>query len=106
MSSIVGFVNLKHNLQNKKEILTQMMKKLIQNTPSKENFYLDNEISLGNSDTQPIRIKHNDNIYTITFNGRLYNASEMRNVLLEKGFTFMGTSDAEVVLNAFIEGRI
>lgn len=111
MCSIVGFVNLKHDLQNRKEILEQMIKKLAKHTSTKENFYLAKGINLGcqslaindkKTDAQPMSIKHNDNTYTIVFNGRLYNANEMKNTLLEKGFTFIGTSVAEVVLKAFI----
>ncbi len=40
MCGFVGFVNLEHDLQNRREILTRMTKKLTKRGPDEENFYL------------------------------------------------------------------
>lgn len=40
MCGFVGFVNLEHDLQNRREILTRMTKKLAKRGPDEENFYL------------------------------------------------------------------
>ena len=40
MCGFVGFVNLKHDLQDRREILTRMTKKLTKRGPDEENFYL------------------------------------------------------------------
>ncbi|MGC9325944.1 MAG: asparagine synthase (glutamine-hydrolyzing), partial [Desulfomonilia bacterium] len=42
-----------------------------------------------------------DGRYTITYNGEVYNYSDIRNDLESLGVMFRGTSDTEVVLNAF-----
>jgi asparagine synthase (glutamine-hydrolysing) len=43
-----------------------------------------------------------DGRYTICYNGEVYNYRELRPKIEEQGFTFRGTSDTEVVLNAFM----
>ena len=50
---------------------------------------------------QPI-CAENEN-FSITFNGEIYNYKEIRSVLQQKGYVFQSESDTEVVLNAFIE---
>ena len=39
----------------------------------------------------------------LAFNGEIYNDSELRRLLVSKGYSFAGTSDTEVVLNAYLE---
>ncbi len=41
--------------------------------------------------------------YTIIYNGEVYNAEKIKEDLIAKGYTFKGTSDTEVILNAYIE---
>jgi len=40
--------------------------------------------------------------YTITFNGEVYNYKEIKNELLQLGYSFKSETDTEVILNAFI----
>ncbi len=43
--------------------------------------------------------------YWLTFNGEIYNFIELRKELCERGYTFHGESDSEVILAAFTEWR-
>lgn len=52
---------------------------------------------------QPMTICVNGEIYTIVYNGELYNTNEIRNQLQKMGHTFTGHSDTEVVLHAYAQ---
>jgi asparagine synthase (glutamine-hydrolysing) len=52
-------------------------------------------IDLSNFGHQPM---HYLDRYTITFNGEIYNYLELRDMLLQKGYTFQSHSDTEVLL--------
>jgi asparagine synthase (glutamine-hydrolysing) len=114
MCGFVGFVNLKHDLQDRREILTRMTKKLTKRGPDEENFYLAPKVNLGHrrliiidpkNGGQPMSAKYDDITYTIVYNGQLYNASELRDKLKEIGYEFKGYCDTEVILKAYIEWR-
>lgn len=53
-------------------------------------------IDLSVSGNQPM--SYAEGRYTITFNGEIYNYIEMKNFLIQKGYTFRSTSDTEVLL--------
>ena len=111
MCGLVGFVNLKHDISNKKDILTHMTKTLSKRGPDEKNFYINKNILLGHrrliiidpeNGHQPMCAIYNDNTYIIAYNGQLYNTSEIRKELLDNGYRFDGYSDTEVILKAFI----
>lgn len=114
MCGFVGFVNLKHDLQDRREILTRMTKKLAKRGPDEEDLYLAPKVNLGHrrliiidpkNGGQPMSAKYDDTTYTIVYNGQLYNAKELRDKLKEIGYAFKGYCDTEVILKAYIEWR-
>ncbi len=44
-----------------------------------------------------------DGKFSIIYNGEIYNAEEIKDDLISKGYTFKGTSDTEVILKAYVE---
>ena len=52
---------------------------------------------------QPMKLQWHGKVYTLIYNGELYNTEEIRNALLRLGHSFEGHSDTEVVLHAFAQ---
>jgi len=51
---------------------------------------------------QPIAFKINDNTYSVIYNGKLYNAKDIRENLISLGYDFESSFDEEVIFKAFI----
>lgn len=77
----------------------------------KIGYYMEHHVNLGHrrlsildieNGKQPMTCKENGNTYTIVYNGQIYNCSELREVLIKKGFEFNGHSDTEVLLKSYI----
>ncbi len=106
MSGIVGIVNYKENISDKKAILQKMLKK-ISRCEVKEDIFLDTNSVLGSikidkNEENLMSYKYNDTTYTIVYNGDLYNAKELREFLKGRGFEFETGFDTEVLLKAFV----
>lgn len=111
MCGIVGFVNVKREVSHDKEIIMNMTKMLKKRGPDEENFYIDEHVNLGHrrliildakNGKQPMTVKWQDAHYTIVYNGQVYNAKDLREELVQLGYSFKGYSDTEVILKAFI----
>lgn len=113
MCGIVGFTTFKNKKSDKKNILLQMTKKLSKRGPDEEDYYLSDNIALGHrrlviidaeNGKQPMCRTFNNNVYSLVYNGQLYNANDIRKQLIEEyNFTFQGYSDTEVILKAYIQ---
>ena len=51
---------------------------------------------------QPMSYKYEGKIYTMVYNGQIYNVKELKKDLVEAGFSFEGHSDTEVLLKSYI----
>lgn len=58
-------------------------------------------LDLSNAAKQPMTSL--DGRYTLSYNGEVYNYTELKKELIEKGYIFRSSSDTEVVLNAYME---
>lgn len=52
---------------------------------------------------QPMTLRWGQETYTIVYNGELYNTGEIRKDLEKLGHSFMGHSDTEVLLHAYVQ---
>lgn len=111
MCGFVGIVNYEKNIKNQENFFKGMVRTLEKRGPDEEGFFLTEDINLGHrrlsiidikNGKQPMSYKYNDTTYTIVYNGQIYNADNLRNVLKNKGFEFKTHSDTEVLLKSYI----
>ncbi|MBP3502646.1 MAG: asparagine synthase (glutamine-hydrolyzing) [Clostridia bacterium] len=110
MCGFVGFTNLKENISSKTNIYN-MNESIAKRGPDEDGYYYEEHVCLGhkrlividpNGGKQPMSAMCENNLYTIVYNGQLYNTKELRSELEENGFTFDSYSDTEVLLKSFI----
>ena len=110
MCGFVGFANLKENISSKTNIYN-MNESISKRGPDEDGYYYEEHVCLGhkrlivvdpNGGKQPMSAMKDGNLYTIVYNGQLYNTKDLRSELEENGFTFDSYSDTEVLLKSFI----
>ncbi|MCD6569578.1 MAG: asparagine synthase (glutamine-hydrolyzing), partial [Deltaproteobacteria bacterium] len=110
MCRITGIWN-KNNSADVSRMCQNMRDTLIRGGPDDAGIYIDKEanLALGHrrlsiidlTDTGHQPMSTPDGRYTICYNGEVYNYQDIRKDLEKTGVKFKGTSDTEVVLNAF-----
>lgn len=111
MCGVTGYIDFNKN--TKSDILSEMVKTMFHRGPDDygaEN-YESNFASIGLGQArlsiidlspgghQPMHFKH----LSIVFNGEIYNYKEIKLELVNRGHSFVSTSDTEVILHAFFE---
>ena len=111
MCGITGFVNLTKDISSYKNVLNDMTSIISKRGPDEEGYYIDTNVCLGqrrlividpDGGKQPMLATYNDNDYIIVYNGQIYNTKELKEELLESGFSFDGHCDTEILLKSFI----
>lgn len=111
MCGITGFVNLTKDISKNQNIITAMNETIKKRGPDEDGYYYEKNVILGhkrliivdpNGGKQPMTVIYNNCKYTMVYNGQLYNTSDLRNELIENGFTFETYSDTEVLLKSYI----
>lgn len=97
MCGFVGFASLDRDLSNDRSIIEKMNLKLQKRGPDEEGYFFDKNINLGHrrliiidaeNGKQPMSAKYNDTIYTMVYNGQIYNKDEIKSELVELGYEF------------------
>lgn len=105
-----GFAGFTGYLDNGKDVLTDMMNKIIHRGPDSAGQYIDDTAYLGfrrlsiidlDNGSQPMF--NEDKKIVITFNGEIYNHMDLRKDLIAKGHIFANNSDTEVLIHAYEE---
>ena len=110
MCGFVGFSNLKENIASKTNIY-EMNNAILKRGPDEDGYYYEEHVCFGHKrlivvdpigGKQPMSFMHQNVLYTIVYNGQLYNTKELRDELEDNGFEFSSYSDTEVLLKSFI----
>ena len=111
MCGFTGFINLKTDITDKKDILINMNSTLCKRGPDEDGYYIEKNVALAhkrlividpNGGKQPMIEKYSYGDYVIVYNGQIYNTKELKDVLLENNFSFNGHCDTEVLLKSYI----
>lgn len=114
MCGICGQISFNRNLLDYKEYFYNMQNKLFSRGPDQHGEYFSEcavlmhrrlaviDVERGR---QPMTYAVNGEIFTICYNGELYNTLEIRNRLESDGYNFFSHSDTEVVLKAYCAYR-
>lgn len=105
-----GFCGFTGKVENKEQVIENMMEKIIYRGPDSKGTHVDDYIALGfrrlsiidlADGTQPIY--NEDETKVIVFNGEVYNYREIREDLVKKGHIFRTKTDTEVILHGYEE---
>ena len=111
MCGFVGFVNFKEDISNMKHVLLNMNSTISKRGPDEDGFYINNHVALAHKrlividpdgGKQPMVEKCSYGEYVIVYNGQIYNTKELKETLVENGFSFNGHCDTEVLLKSYI----
>jgi asparagine synthase (glutamine-hydrolysing) len=112
MCGIAGWIDWETDLTKQEPILQEMAETLANRGPDQSGMWTSRHAAFVHrrlsvidleGGRQPMMRQAGDNTYVITYNGELYNTEDVRSQLKQKGYTFRGHSDTEVLLVAFME---
>jgi len=107
MCGICGFTG---SINDRENILTNMMNKIIHRGPDQDGKYIQEGINLGfrrlsiidlDYGHQPMQDEAGDVV--VVFNGEIYNYKDIRKELMAKGYKFNNNSDTECLIHGYKE---
>ncbi|MHB8170678.1 MAG: asparagine synthase (glutamine-hydrolyzing) [Thermincolia bacterium] len=112
MCGITGWIDWKIDLTQQQRVVESMVETLAFRGPDAVGFWFSPHAALAHrrlivvdpaGGKQPMIRCRGEQDYIITYNGELYNTLELRQELADRGYTFYGHSDTEVLLISYIE---
>lgn len=111
MCGICGFVNFKEKVSpSARDIIFKMSESIKHRGPDEEGYFTDDHAALGHrrlsiidlaKGQQPMSTE--DGLYTIVYNGEVYNFHSLKERLQQKRVRFSTNSDTEVILKSYRE---
>ena len=104
MCGITGFSNFKRNIEGERETLVNMNNALVHRGPDSFGYFSNKNVMFGHrrlsivdlsGGTQPMSKIYNGKVYTIIYNGEIYNTQDVKHNLINLGYEFETCSDTE-----------
>ncbi|MBR5535777.1 MAG: asparagine synthase (glutamine-hydrolyzing) [Clostridia bacterium] len=111
MCGIAGIVDYKKTIDKEDKSFREMLDTMHHRGPDDEGMFFRKNVCLLHKrlsvidprlSSQPMTKEENGTVYTIVYNGELYNTEEIKSALLCQGYSFTTNGDTEVVLTAYI----
>ncbi len=104
-----GFAGFVGEVENRENVLIDMMNTIIHRGPDSEGRFLDEDAALGFRRLSIIDLSevgnqpmyNEDKSLVLVFNGEIYNYQELRQELIEAGHAFVSNTDSETLLHGF-----
>jgi asparagine synthase (glutamine-hydrolysing) len=112
MCGIAGVIDWNGDQREKISIFEEMQSAMRRRGPDQGGIFVENPAALIHTrlcvvdienGRQPMRLCRGEEEYTLVYNGELYNTGELRAQLKERGHSFLGHSDTEVLLHSYAE---
>ena len=109
MCGIAAIINLSNTNRIPESLIASMTHRMEHRGPDDFGIYIDEQVALGHRRLSIIDLSKDgkqpffdeSGQYSITFNGEVYNYQELKQALLQKGYSFRSKTDTEVILNAY-----
>jgi len=103
MSAIAGVMSFDNSKRIDGNIINNMVESVKHRGPDALGYFKSDKCCLGNASLNvigdsPLPLSIEDNRYTITFDGAIYNYKDLKKELEKKGCYFLTQTDAEVIL--------
>ncbi|MDD2979791.1 MAG: asparagine synthase (glutamine-hydrolyzing) [Hespellia sp.] len=106
-----GFAGYVGQVDNREEVLTNMMNTIVHRGPDSEGKFIDDDAALGFRRLSIIDLSaegdqplyNEDRSKVLVFNGEIYNYQELREKLIEAGHVFTSHTDSETLLHGYEE---
>ena len=111
MCGIAGMISFAEELRTQQRIFERMQDTLVRRGPDQKGLFLSEHAALihtrlavidPDGGRQPMTCGWRGEIYTIVYNGELYNTTELRQELQRAGMTFETHADTEVLLKSYM----
>ena len=111
MCGIAGIIDYKNGHTPQSPVYKEMSSSMTNRGPDDEGMYFSGAAFLSHKrlsvidpllSKQPMTKQYNGEVYTIVYNGELYNTNEIKESLFSQGFSFSTNGDTEVILTAYM----
>lgn len=114
MCGVTAIMNFRRSIKEEYNRIEKMYNQLIQRGPDSYGIFCDDHYLLAHTrlaimdnenGAQPMQVEFNGILYTIIYNGMLYNFKNLKQELEKLGHKFKTNCDTEVVLHSYIEWK-